>query len=337
MDHACLLGVRQSRGRVWEVDARDDGGEPRLLTHVGGTLLGAAFDDHGDLYVADSTRGLIRVPAEAVGHAHTHANSAMIVSSMAPSHLSAAATDQALAESEIRYADDVAVAGDTGFIYFTDATKVAPIVGTDRRGDTFRSWATSHLSGEASGRVLCYVPDTGETIVVATGLRFANGIGVSRDGSHLIVAATSSYKLVRMPTLPAGVTLETAPPPKTAQELQDFHDGPLPGFPDGVSVSRATGHVWTTVFVPVPPVARLGDIAPRWVRSILVRLPHELRPKPRTHSMFAEFFPNGTLVGAYHDRTKQFALLSSVEHCDGPHLFAGALNQKYIARFDLGA
>lgn len=119
----------KNRGRVWALPTTADG-PPRLVIHVGGTLLGGAFDAKGGMYLADATRGLLYVAPGA--------RDARIVASIAPSDLSAANDDDGLDKTEIRYCNDVAVDDATGLVYFTDSTRIAPSVGTDRRGDTLR-------------------------------------------------------------------------------------------------------------------------------------------------------------------------------------------------------
>ena len=100
-------------------------------------MLGAAFDPVGGIYVADSTKGLFYLPPLENGQFGTP----RLVSARAPSALNLAFGEEALDEVEIRYCNDVAVDARTGFVYFTESTKIAPIVYSNRRGDTFRvSW-----------------------------------------------------------------------------------------------------------------------------------------------------------------------------------------------------
>lgn len=122
----------------------DANASPRLVAHVGGTLLGAAFDSDGAIYAADCTRGLLRVR-----------DGVEIVASLAPSRLRLAEDEAALDEAEIRYCNDVAVDGRTGLVYFTDSSRIAPAVGTDRRADTFQVRFYTHAREErgADGRM----------------------------------------------------------------------------------------------------------------------------------------------------------------------------------------
>lgn len=122
--------------RVWELAPGDaENQSPRLYAHVGGTLLGAAFDPEGGLYLADATRGLLFLDAN---ESTPSIGRARIVASIAPSDPRLALSEEHLSTAEIRYANDVAVDAATGNVYFTDATRIAPIVLTDRVGQVRR-------------------------------------------------------------------------------------------------------------------------------------------------------------------------------------------------------
>jgi hypothetical protein len=325
-----LVFAPDSRGRIWSLPVPGSVDQnPGIVAHVGGSLLGGAFDRHGNIYVADASRGLLMIPNSTV---LSQNGSPRIVSAMAPSDVSFAANEKTLDDTEIRYADDLVIDPETDFVYFTDATKVAPTVGTSRRADTLNSFITAHLSGDASGRVLCYVPRTGATYVLAKGIRFANGIGLSQDRSHLIVAATSSYVLYKIPTLAKDVDWASFAAPLLVKELELFYKHTLPGFADGLTVD-AKGHVWVAINGPVPAIGRLADVAPAWLRHILVRAPYSMRPGDKSlHSIIAEFSGDGKLLRVLQDKSRKFGILSSVDRC-GMYMYSGSLNGRHIVRF----
>ena len=122
---------------------------------------------------------------------------ARIVTSLAPSGKEFA-EGVALKQSEIRYANVIAIYRATGYVYFTDSTRIAPYVFSDGLGQTLLSFGSSHLTGDASGRLLVYVSDTGAVHVLATGMRFANRVGTSKDGRHALVASSSSYVIYKL-------------------------------------------------------------------------------------------------------------------------------------------
>uniref|UniRef100_A0A0E0IIM1 Strictosidine synthase conserved region domain-containing protein n=1 Tax=Oryza nivara TaxID=4536 RepID=A0A0E0IIM1_ORYNI len=84
------------------------------------------------------------------------------------------------------------------------------------------------LSGDATGRLLRYEPRTGNVTVLESGLAFPNGVAVSADGTHLVVAETASCRLLRhwLRGSNAGAT----------EVLAD-----LPGYPDNVRPAAADG------------------------------------------------------------------------------------------------
>jgi hypothetical protein len=123
----------QARGRVWALAPPDsDDQTPRLVAHVGGTLLGGAFDADGGMYLADATRGLLYIAPDDIGVP----GRVRIAAALAPSALENAADEASLDEREIRYANDLAIDFVTGIVYFTDSSRIAPVVGSDRLGLT---------------------------------------------------------------------------------------------------------------------------------------------------------------------------------------------------------
>jgi Strictosidine synthase len=330
------------RGRVWLLPHPDAGADaaPTLVKHVGGSLLGAAFASDGTMYLADATRGLISVAPEPGAPI-------VIASVLAPSSAKDIIADDAvLDEAEVRYANDVAVCAITGNVYFTSASMISPTVTSHRRARTFDGFSNSVLSGDASGRVLAFVPSTGDTHILATGIPFANGIAVSPDGSTIVVASSNTYSLLKVAVPPQLLSRPSVDDynvsvsilPVTAIDLERFFDGELGGIPDGVTADPRNGHVWVTLFAPTPPIMRLVTSSP-WVtttmRRMLAALPHQMRPSSKSvHAYFAEFSPDGTLLRTIHDQHRKFGLLTSVVIC-GRHIYSGALTGRHVSRFNL--
>lgn len=82
------------------------------------------------------------------------------------------------------------------------------------------------LTGEATGRLLRYDPSTNSTTVLASGMAFPNGVALSADGTHVVVAETTRCRLLRhwLRGPAAGTT-------------EPFAD--LPGYPDNVRRASA--------------------------------------------------------------------------------------------------
>jgi sugar lactone lactonase YvrE len=90
------------------------------------------------------------------------------------------------------------------------------------------------LSGDATGRLLRYDPSTGNATVLASGLAFPNGVALSADRTHLVVAETTSCRLLR-------------------HWLRGPHAGKmepfaaLPGYPDNVRLDNRRGEYWVAL------------------------------------------------------------------------------------------
>ena len=82
-------------------------------------------------------------------------------------------------DTTIRMADDLDIAAD-GTIYFTDATKRYDIA----------DWGLDLLEGRPNGRLLSFDPKSRKTRTVCDNLIFPNGVCLTHDGNHLLVAST---------------------------------------------------------------------------------------------------------------------------------------------------
>lgn len=69
-------------------------------------------------------------------------------------------------------------------------------VATDGCGAGCRQFLVSIIEGDNTGRLLRYDPATRETKVLLRGLRFANGVALSKDGAFLVVCETTVGRCV---------------------------------------------------------------------------------------------------------------------------------------------
>uniref|UniRef100_A0A453KQU7 Strictosidine synthase conserved region domain-containing protein n=7 Tax=Triticinae TaxID=1648030 RepID=A0A453KQU7_AEGTS len=109
------------------------------------------------------------------------------------------------------FLNGVDVDQETGEVYFTDSSTVY------QRSE----YMLVVLTGDATGRLMRYDPRTGNVTVLRSGLAFPNGVALSADRTHLVVAETSSCRLLRH-WLRGPAAGET-------EVLAD-----LPGYPDNV-------------------------------------------------------------------------------------------------------
>lgn len=125
-----------------------------------GRPLGLQFHAKtGDLYIADAYLGLMRV-GPGGGEAEVLATGA----GGAPFH----------------FVNGLDVDQSTGDVYFTDSSATYP-----RRFNT-----EIMMNADATGRLLRYDARTKSVAVLKAGLPYPNGVAVSRDGAHVVVAHT---------------------------------------------------------------------------------------------------------------------------------------------------
>lgn len=128
----------------------------------------------------------------------------------------------------IRFIDDAAVASD-GKVYFTDASRVAPVLNEDGRYDVLHASKVDSLAGSGTGRLLCFDPETGTTKTLLSRLMFANGVAISEDHSFVVVAESFAFHLRRY--------YINGPKAGTS----DVFASALPGMPDGIDAAPGGG------------------------------------------------------------------------------------------------
>jgi len=189
---ACRLG--SCRG------SQDPGRE-----HECGRPLGLKLNhDTGELYVADAYHGLRVVSPD---------DDDKVSRPVAPQWWQG--TGRAFS-----FANGVEVDPDTGAVYFTE---------TSTRFQR-REFLRIVISGDTTGRLLRYDPKSGdgEVEVLVDGLAFPNGLAMSRDGTHLLLAETTTGRILRYWL-----------PPANAPALEEM--AWLPWFPDNIRMSPRGG------------------------------------------------------------------------------------------------
>jgi ribose transport system permease protein len=184
--------------------AAPDHAKAEVLAKIGGRPLGLAFDREGRIVCCVAGMGLVRVTMD---------GKVELLSDQTGRSLFSVQDD-----TTIRMADDLDIAPD-GTIYFTDASKRYDI----------ESWGLDLLEGRPNGRLLSYDPATGKTRTVCDNLRFPNGVCLTHDGEHLLVASTWECSILIF-------------------DLARLADGPrvlvsgLPGYPDNVNRASDGGY-----------------------------------------------------------------------------------------------
>jgi len=204
-----------------------------VLAKIGGRPLGLAFDREGRLVTCVAGMGLLRVSMDGATELLTDQTARSLFSVQD--------------DTTIRMADDLDI-GPDGTIYFTDATKRYDI----------ENWGMDLLEGRPNGRLLSYDPKSRKTRTVCDNLVFPNGVCLTHDGRHLLVASTwnCSILIFDLADLPAGPRV--------------FVHG-LPGYPDNINRASGGGY-WIALAGMRNPVfdqaMRYPDLRRRMTRRV---------------------------------------------------------------------
>lgn len=279
--------------------------EPSARAYLGpGRPLGFHLEDNGDLLTCNCILGLTRLRRGA-GFQEVLANGVPLGNGSV---------------SPIQYADDLDVAPN-GDIYFSDASAIQSALNRAGHYDALRSSILTMLQGAPSGRLLRWRAATGETEVLATGLWFPNGVALSADASFLVLAETTSGKMLKY-------HIEG---PRAGQ-LEVLIDS-LPGYPDGVSLAP-DGNFWAAVFSEHAPLLTWAARSrrARWVLAWLSEFVHlPLKRMGIAIKFDAEGNVLKTLVDP--DGTKVSAVTAITEH-EG-WLYLGTLVNNFVGAYKL--
>ncbi|CAA2952345.1 STRICTOSIDINE SYNTHASE-LIKE 2-like [Olea europaea subsp. europaea] len=197
--------------------------------HICGRPLGLRFNEKtGHLYIADAYMGLLVVGPN--GGLSTQINRPGL---------------------DLGFTNSLDIDQSTGVVYFTDSS----------RRYQRRNFISVILSGDSTGRLMKYDPRNNKTTVILNNLKFPNGIALSRNGDFLILAETTTCKLLKfwLQTQKAGILEEIAT---------------LPGFPDNIK-RNGNGEFWIGIN------SRKGKfldwiLSSSWIGSNLIKLPLDI-------------------------------------------------------------
>lgn len=283
-DGAVYTGVHG--GRILRIVPEADAVE--IVGNTGGRPLGLELLADGRLLVCDSHRGLLRLD---------------------PKSGEIDVLVEAVGGRRLRFCSNAAAAGD-GSIYFSESSS--------RFG--FEHYRADLLEARGSGRLFRLEPDGGVTVLLE-GLRFANGVALSADGSAVIVAETGAYRLRR---------LWLSGPAAGRDEI--FAAG-LPGFPDNISRSPG-GHLWVAIASARDPRLDLLHRTPPWLRRTLWALPERLQPTVRRTAWAIALDEDGEIVRDLQSSDVPYGFVTGVaEHRGRLHL--ASVEEAAIAILDL--
>jgi sugar lactone lactonase YvrE len=267
-------------GSVVRIDPAS--GARTLVGNTGGRPLGLEPSADGGVLVCDHDRGLLRMSADG----------------------SVEVLVDTVAGRPLTFASNV-VEGPDGTIWFTVST---------------RRWDLEHYVGDViehscTGLLVRRDPD-GTVTVLRDGLKFANGLVLAPDASHLLVAETTGYRVSRY--------WLTGPKAGTVEPFVEN----LSGMPDNMSLG-SDRLVWVAIAAPRNALLdRLLPLPGFW-RVLLWNLPEAIRPKPTPIAWVMAFDLDGRLVHDLRTSDGSYSFVTSVAEHDGT-LVAASLHEDDI-------
>ncbi|KAF8116192.1 hypothetical protein N665_0020s0048 [Sinapis alba] len=263
--------------------------------HICGRPLGLRFHKRtGELYIADAYFGIMKVGPEG--------------------GLATPLTTEADGVP-LRFTNDLDV-DEEGNVYFTDSSSV------------FQRRNFMHLivSGEDTGRVLKYNPETKETTTLLRNLQFPNGLSLGKDGSFFIFCEGSIGRLRKywLKGEKAG----------TSEVVALLH-----GFPDNIRTNK-DGDFWVAVHCHRNIFTHVMAHYPN-VRKFFLKLPitvkfqYLLQVGGWPHAVAVKYSEDGKVLKVLEDKQgKVVKAVSEVEEKDGK-LWMGSVLMSFIAVYDL--
>ncbi|CAN7039744.1 unnamed protein product [Brassica oleracea var. botrytis] len=263
--------------------------------HICGRPLGLRFHKRtGDLYIADAYFGIMKVGPEG--------------------GLATSLTTEGDGVP-LRFTNDLDV-DDEGNVYFTDSSSV------------FQRRNFMHLivSGEDTGRVLKYNPETKETTTLLRNLQFPNGLSLGKDGSFFIFCEGSIGRLRKywLKGEKAG----------TSEVVALLH-----GFPDNIRTNK-DGDFWVAVHCHRNIFTHVMAHHPN-VRKFFLKLPitvkfqYLLQVGGWPHAVAVKYSKDGKVLKVLEDKQgKVVKAVSEIEEKDGK-LWMGSVLMSFIAVYDL--
>ncbi|WP_240634365.1 MULTISPECIES: SMP-30/gluconolactonase/LRE family protein [Streptomyces] len=253
-------------------------GTRTVVGNTGGRPLGLEPSADGSVLVCDHDRGLLRMSADG--------SVRVLVDTVAGRPLTFASN---------------AVEAPDGTIWFTVSS---------------RRWDVDHYLGDiiehsCTGMLLRRDVD-GTVTVLLDDLKFANGLVLAPDASHLLVAETAGYRVSRY--------WLTGP---EAGTLEPFAEN-LAGLPDNMSLG-SDGLVWVSLAAPRNALLDKLLPLPGLPRILLWNLPEAVRPKPEPLAWVMAYDLDGRLVHDLRADDGSYGFVTSVAEYDGT-VVAGSLH-----------
>ncbi|MGW1712543.1 SMP-30/gluconolactonase/LRE family protein [Streptomyces sp. NPDC002156] len=254
-------------------------GARAVVGSTGGRPLGLQPAADGGILICDHHRGLLRMSAGG----------------------SVEVLVDTVAGRPLTFASNV-VEGPDGTIWFTVST---------------RRWDLEHYLGDivehsCTGLLVRRDPD-GTVTVLRDGLKFANGLVLAPDASHLLVAETAGYRISRH--------WLTGPKAGTDEPFVEN----LAGLPDNMSLG-SDGLVWASIAAPRNALLDKLLPLPGLPRVLLWNLPEAVRPKATPVAWVMAFDLDGRTVHDLRAGDVSYGFVTSVTEHKGT-VVAGSLHE----------
>lgn len=266
------------------------------MEHVCGRPLGLKFNQKtGDLYIADAYLGL-----QVVG----------------PTGALATPLVTEIEGRPLLFTNDMDIDEQEDVIYFTD---------TSTRFHR-RQFISSVLSVEKTGRLMKFDRSSKEVTILLRGLAFANGVALSKDRSFVLVAETTTCRIIRL-------WLQGP----NAGNYDTFAE--LPGFPDNIR-RNSNGEFWVALHAKRGILSKWLISYP-WAGNTLLKLPlsfkrlHYLLVGGKAHATAIKLSEEGEVVEVLEDcEGKKLKFISEVEERDGK-LWIGSVLMPFFGIYNL--
>lgn len=182
------------------------------------------------------------------------------------------------------------------------------------------------MSEDKTGRLIKYDRSNKEATVLLRGLAFANGVALSKDRSFVLVAETTTCRIIRF-----WLRGPNAGNSDTFAEL--------PGFPDNIR-RNSEGEFWVGLHSKRGTLTK-WLISSSWAGKALLNLPlsfkklHQLLIGGKPHATAIKLSEEGEVLKVLEDcEGKNVKFISEVEERNGK-LWIGSVLMPFIAVYDL--
>ncbi|KAL1195123.1 Protein STRICTOSIDINE SYNTHASE-LIKE 2 [Cardamine amara subsp. amara] len=272
--------------------------EHQQTEHVCGRPLGLAFEKStGDLYIADAYMGLLKVSPKG------------------------GVANQMLDEP-LRFTNGLDIDQRTGVVYFTDSSSVYQR----------RNYIGVMMSGDKTGRLMKYDPNTKQVTTLLSNLAFPNGVVVSQNGDYLLVVETAACRVLRY-------WLNDTSTSKSRDNYDIFAER-LPGFPDNIKKSPRGGF-WVGLNTKHSRLTKFA-MSNSWLGRTALGLPVDWM---KVHSVWAKYKGNGMALRLSEgsgvisevfegNNGNKWISISEVEERDGT-LWVGSVNTPFAGMYKI--